>query len=52
MVLQAYLVLGGDGWTLRDFYLNGGLEKYLRYVDLVKIVSLETFVSLANQGKL
>ncbi len=49
---KAYLVLGGDGWTLRDFYLSGGLEKYLRHADLVKIVPLETFVSLANQGKL
>src|SRR5262249_44024534 len=26
--LKGYLVLGGEGWTLRDFYTAGGLEKY------------------------
>jgi hypothetical protein len=23
----AYLVLGGDSWTLRDFYVSGGLDE-------------------------
>jgi len=49
---RAYLVLGGNGWTLRDFFINGGLRAHLRHSDLVDIVSLETFISLANQGKL
>lgn len=48
----AYLVLGGTGWTLRDFYTGGGLEKHLVHADKVKIVTLEEFVALANQGKL
>ena len=26
---KAYLVLGGPGWTLRDFYVDGGLKKHL-----------------------
>jgi len=49
---KAYLVLGGDGWTLRQFYLGNGLMEYLRNCESVKIVSLENFVALANQGKL
>lgn len=46
------LVLGGGGWTLREFYTEDGLEPYMKDIDLVKIVDLETFVTLANQGKL
>jgi hypothetical protein len=49
---KAYVVLGGDGWTLRDFYVKGGLKAYLNYGGLVEILKLETFVALANQGKL
>src|SRR5215510_13078988 len=26
---KAYLVLGGPGWKLRDFYVGGGLSQYL-----------------------
>jgi len=48
----AYLVLGGEGWTLRDYYLSGDLRQYLRNCEHVKIVSFETFVSNANQGRL
>lgn len=49
---KAYLVLGGQGWRLREFYLGGGLEEHLRHARLVNIVSLEEFVALANQGNL
>jgi hypothetical protein len=49
---KAYLVLGGDGWKLRDFFVGGDLEKHLCHSNLVNIVTLETFVGLANQGKL
>jgi hypothetical protein len=48
---KAYLVLGGNGWKLRDFYTRGGLEKYLAYAEKVHITTLESFVALANQGK-
>jgi hypothetical protein len=48
----AYLVLGGTGWPLRDFYTGGGLERHLVHADKVKIVTLEEFVAKANQGKL
>lgn len=49
---RAYLVLGGDGWTLRDFYVSGGLEKHLNDCDKVKVYTLERFVAVANKGKL
>jgi|SRR5579863_7735282 len=49
---KAYLVLGGDGWTLRDFYASGGLRPYLTGCDRVEIVTLETFVGLANRSAL
>lgn len=48
---KAYLVLGGAGWTLRDFYVGGGLKKYLKY-DKVEILTLESFVAMANRGRL
>jgi len=48
----AYLVLGGPGWTLRDFYTEGGLQKHLVHADKVKILTLEDFVAKANQGRL
>ena len=49
---RAYLVLGGQGWRLREFYLGGGLEEHLRHAHLVNVVSLEEFVALANRGNL
>jgi hypothetical protein len=49
---KAYLVLGGDGWTLRDFYTSGGLQKHLTNADKVHVLTLERFVAVANQGKL
>lgn len=49
---KAYIVLGGDGWKLRDFYTAGGLNKFFREMDNVKIVTLERFIALANQGQL
>ena len=49
---RAYLVLGGDGWTLRDYYTSGGLDEHLKWASLVKIVTLEAFIRLANDGKL
>jgi hypothetical protein len=49
---KAYLVLGGEGWTLRNFYTSGGLAKYLSYGDHIEILTLEAFVARANSGKL
>ncbi len=49
---KAYLVLGGGGWKLRDFYTGGGLDRHLRYSNLVDILTLEDFIAKANQGNL
>jgi len=49
---KAYLVLGGAGWKLRDYYTGGGMDRHLRYSNLVKIVTLEDFIAKANQGQL
>jgi hypothetical protein len=49
---RGYIVLGGDGWTLRDFYTRGGLDAHLKSMDRVRIVTLERFIALANGGKL
>lgn len=49
---RAYVVLGGEGWTLRQLYTTGGLSKYLRGTERVAIVTLESFVAKANRGAL
>ena len=49
---SAYLVLGGPGWRLRDFYFAGGLSTHIRNADLVKICALEEFIAQANKGAL
>lgn len=49
---KAYLVLGGEGWTLRNFYTSGGLKNYLSYNSKVEIMTLEGFVATANSGNL
>ena len=48
----AHLVLGGNGWKYKDFYVNGGLNPFIKNAKLVRIYLLEEFVSLANQGQL
>lgn len=49
---RAYLVLGGDGWKLRDYYTSGKLTEHLVHAELVRVVTLEAFVRLANNGQL
>ena len=49
---KAYLVLGGEGWKLRDFFVKGGLAKHLVHSELVSVVTLESFVAKANRGGL
>ena len=49
---KAYLVLGGAGWTLRDFYTSGALKRYITGADKVEVLPLESFVGMANAGKL
>lgn len=49
---KAYLVLGGEGWSLREFYTSGGLKDYLKYPDTVVILTLEGFIARANRNEL
>ena len=49
---KAYIVLGGDGWKLRTFYTEGGLNEFLKSSGSVQIVTLEAFAARANVGKL
>ena len=49
---KAHLVLGGDGWKYKDFYINGGLKPHLTNADMVSVLPLERFVGLANHGRL
>ncbi len=49
---KAYLVLGGAGWTLRDYFTNGGLAEHLRNIENVHILTLEHFIALSNSGRL
>ncbi len=49
---SAYLVLGGEGWKLRNFYTSGGLRKHLLHADKVTITTLENFIARANSGSL
>jgi hypothetical protein len=50
--IRAYLVLGGDGWSLRDYYTSGALADHLIYAKLVRVVTLEAFIRIANNGDL
>jgi hypothetical protein len=45
-------VLGGDGWTLRDYFTSGALADHLVHAALVRVVTLEAFIRLANNGQL
>jgi hypothetical protein len=49
---RAYVVLGGEGWKLRQFYVSGGLQKFLKRTENVSTITLEGFVALANKGRL
>ena len=48
----AYLVLGGDGWKLRDYFTSDKLADHLVHAKLVRVVTLEAFVRIANNGHL
>jgi hypothetical protein len=49
---RAYLVLGGDGWSLREYFVSGKLSDHLRHADLVRVITLEAFIRIANRQEL
>src|SRR5260370_16628878 len=42
---KAYLVLGGEGWTLRDFYLTAGLNNHLLNPNKLETSTLKRFIA-------
>lgn len=48
---KAYLVLGGNKWTLRDYYVSDQMATYLAH-DKVEVLTLEEFIARANNGEL
>jgi hypothetical protein len=48
---RAYVVLGGPGWTLREFFMKR-VQKHLITTESVRVVGLDDFIALANSGKL
>ena len=48
---RAYVVLGGSGWTLRDWFIQN-LQRHLVATEAVKVISLEDFIGIANSGRL
>jgi len=49
---RAYIVLGGPGWSLRDYYTSGDMNEHLHYSEYVSIITLEDFIARANMGTL
>lgn len=49
---KVYVVLGGPGWTLRDYYLSQRFREQLNIPDRIKIMTVETFIKQVNQSKL
>jgi hypothetical protein len=52
LATRAYVVLGGTGWSLRSYFTSGALKDHLVHAGLVRVLSLEEFVAIANSGKL
>jgi hypothetical protein len=50
--VRAFLVLSGDCWKLRNYLTSGKISEHLIHAALVRVVTLEAFVRLANNGQL
>jgi len=51
---RAYVVLGGPGWRegLKRYFTSNDWRYYIHNAEKVKVITLDEFVSLANQGRL
>jgi len=58
---KAYLVLGGTdedkglntrGWTLRQWYLRGGLKDWIKNHERVEIIGSDAFIAKINRREL
>lgn len=48
----AILVLGGDGWTLREFFTDGRLMMWLRGCDGVRVMSEDSFMDALGKHEI
>jgi len=49
---RAYIVLGGDGWKLKSFYLGDAWRHFMKDTVKVTIVTLDEFITRANRRTL
>ncbi len=49
---RAYIVLGGNGWSLRDFFVNDLLQTWMTVQEPIRVITMESFIALANDARL
>lgn len=49
---KAYIVLGGEGWTLKDFYTSADFLPHLNLSHPISVLRTDQFIAFANQKKL
>lgn len=49
---RGYIVLGGPGWKLRDYFTDGDIWRYFAPALPVEIMAFEDFVARVNRGDL
>lgn len=50
---KAYLVLGGEGWKLKNFYLSRDFLKWIPKAEgLVEVVAFEDFIRRINRSEI
>ena len=49
---EAFLVLGGDGWKRRDYFVSGAMVEQLKNSEKVHVMTMERFIAIANNGRL
>lgn len=51
---RAYLILGGSGWKLKDYYINNNLKDHIKNYKPKKIIicSTDSFLEIVNKRKI
>ncbi len=44
----AYLMLGGERWRFRDFFISDHIKAYMHVSDLIDIITLEALIAEVN----
>ncbi|RDI95657.1 hypothetical protein DV704_05100 [Meiothermus sp. QL-1] len=45
---KAYIVLAGNGWSLKDWYVKGGLHEFLPGCSNIRILDFYDFMNMVN----